>query len=104
MGMRTVGLTLTLFISQANIEFAEERLGKENKIRLIGITEENKITIDGFTITGIAAAHNEIERDQNGHPKFMGLIISFGKWNIYHSGDCTWRVALRPRICTTLKT
>ena len=79
-----------LVLPQANIEFAEERLGKKNKIRLIGITEENKITIDGFTITGIAAAHNDLERDENGHPKFMGLIISFGKWNIYHSGDTLW--------------
>ena len=87
-----------LVLPQANIEFAEERLGKENKIRLIGITEENKITIDGFTITGIAAAHNEIERDENGHPKFMGLIISFGKWNIYHSGDTLWHSQLTSEL------
>lgn len=87
-----------LVLPQANIEFAEERLGKENKIRLIGITEENKITIDGFTITGIAAAHNEIERDENGHPKFMSLIISFGKWNIYHSGDTLWHPQLTSEL------
>ena len=97
-GISTAEREIQLVLPQANIEFAEERLGKENKIRLIGITEEKKIILDGFTITGIAAAHNEIERDENGHPKFMGLIISFGKWHIYHSGDTLWHPQLTSEL------
>jgi L-ascorbate metabolism protein UlaG (beta-lactamase superfamily) len=39
---------------------------------------------------GIPAKHNEIERDENGRCKFIGYVISFGKWKIYHSGDTLW--------------
>jgi L-ascorbate metabolism protein UlaG (beta-lactamase superfamily) len=34
--------------------------------------------------------HNEIERDENGNCKFMGYVIGFGKYKIYHSGDTLW--------------
>ena len=61
---------------------------------MIGIKEYEPITIGDFTINGIAAAHNEVERDANGNPHFMGFVISFGNWNIYHSGDTLWHPEL----------
>jgi L-ascorbate metabolism protein UlaG (beta-lactamase superfamily) len=38
----------------------------------------------------VPAKHNEIERDENGRCKFMGYVIGFGDWKIYHSGDTLW--------------
>ncbi len=44
-------------------------------------------TIGDFIFHGIPARHNDIERDEHGNCKFMGYVIEFGKWKIYHSGD-----------------
>ena len=83
-----------LALPQANVSFASERLSESPDIKLIGIKEQEPITIGDFTINGIAAAHNEVERDANGDPHFMGFVISFGNWNIYHSGDTLWHPKL----------
>ena len=90
--------TIKLVLPQANIEFANNRLQENPNIQLVGINESDPITIGDFSINGIAAAHNEIERDENGNPKFMGLIISFGKWSIYHSGDTLWHPELTSEL------
>ena len=81
---------LRLILPKANIQFASERLGPDSGIELIGIKENEPISIGNFTINGIAAAHNEIERDEEGSPIYMGFIIHFGDWTIYHSGDTLW--------------
>ena len=85
---------IKLVLPKANVEFANARLQENPNIQLVGINEHDPITIGDFRINGIAAAHNEIERDENGNPKFMGLIISFGQWSIYHSGDTLWHSKL----------
>lgn len=54
------------------------------------MNDNKTITIDEFTFHGIPAKHNEIERDEDGNCKFMGYVIQFGKWHIYHSGDTLW--------------
>ncbi|MCU0880565.1 MAG: hypothetical protein MUF06_22580, partial [Pirellulaceae bacterium] len=48
--------------------------------------------IKGFDFYGVPAAHNEIERDEHGNLKYMGYIVKFGKWTLYHSGDTLWYV------------
>ncbi|MED6299941.1 MAG: MBL fold metallo-hydrolase, partial [Verrucomicrobiota bacterium] len=81
---------LRLILPKANIQFASERLGSDSGIELIGIKENESISIGNFTINGIAASHNEIERNEEGSPIYMGFIIHFGDWTIYHSGDTLW--------------
>lgn len=44
----------------------------------------------GITFHGVPAAHNTIERDEKGQCKFMGFVVQFGKWSVYHSGDTLW--------------
>jgi L-ascorbate metabolism protein UlaG (beta-lactamase superfamily) len=51
------------------------------------LSDGKAVTIDAFTFHGVPAKHNEIERDENGNCKFMGYVIEFGEWKIYHSGD-----------------
>jgi L-ascorbate metabolism protein UlaG (beta-lactamase superfamily) len=36
---------------------------------------------------GIAAAHNTVERDEQGRCKFLGYVARVGGRTIYHSGD-----------------
>ncbi len=76
-------------IPEANRTFVSERVKCEKNF-LIGLNDGKSVTIDGFTFYGIPAKHNEIERDENGYCKFMGYVIEFGKYKIYHSGDTLW--------------
>ena len=76
-------------IPEANRDFVAERV-KCKKEFAVGLNEGRSVTVDEFTLYGIPAKHNEIERDENGNCKFMGYVIEFGKYRIYHSGDTLW--------------
>jgi L-ascorbate metabolism protein UlaG (beta-lactamase superfamily) len=80
---------IKFIIPEANRKFVCERIQIPNDLPL-GLNDGESISIDEITFRGIPAKHNEIERDENGRCKFMGYVISFGKWNIYHSGDTLW--------------
>jgi L-ascorbate metabolism protein UlaG (beta-lactamase superfamily) len=56
----------------------------------IGLNDGQSVTMDGFTFYGVPAKHNEIDRDENGNCKYMGYVIEFGEYKIYHSGDTLW--------------
>jgi len=76
-------------IPEANRNFVAERVKCDNDFP-IGLNDKQSITIDEFIFHGIPAKHNEIERDENGNCKYMGYVIGFGKFKIYHSGDTLW--------------
>ncbi|MDB5275740.1 MAG: hypothetical protein JWR61_695 [Ferruginibacter sp.] len=80
---------ISFLIPEANRNFVAERAQCE-KAFPTGINDGLPVTIDDFTFYGIPAKHNEIERDENGNLKFMGYIIEFGPYKIYHSGDTLW--------------
>jgi L-ascorbate metabolism protein UlaG (beta-lactamase superfamily) len=80
---------IKFIIPEANRQFVADRVKCENEF-LTGLNSERSVAIDKFTFHGIPAKHNEIERDENGNCKFMGYVISFGEYNIYHSGDTLW--------------
>lgn len=75
-----------LLIPEANRSFVAHRLGCAESFPS-GIRENESITIDDFTFIGLPAAHNEVERDENGNPKYMCFLVRFGEWTIFHSGD-----------------
>ncbi len=56
----------------------------------VGMTEGQPRTFNGFTFHGVPSAHNMIEHDGNGNCIYMGFIIRFGNWTVYHSGDTLW--------------
>lgn len=80
---------IQLIIPEANREFVTERLGCE-KPYPIGLNDGLDANVHGIRFHGIPAKHNELERDENGNCRFMGYVIEFGKWKIYHSGDTLW--------------
>jgi len=80
---------IQFIIPEANRQFVADRI-KMAADFFTGLTDGQQVTIGAFTFHGLAAKHNEIERDENGHPKFMGYVIQFGGWSVYHSGDTLW--------------
>ena len=89
MPLLRVNPEIAFIIPEANRAFISDRI-KCNQDFPIGLTDGGKITVKGFTFHGVPAAHNTIERDAEGRCKFMGLVVQFGKWSIYHSGDTLW--------------
>ncbi len=80
---------ITFIIPEANRDFVCER-AQISKDFPVGLNDGRSVTIDAFTFHGVPAKHNEIERDEKGNCKFMGYVIEFGGWKIYHSGDTLW--------------
>jgi L-ascorbate metabolism protein UlaG (beta-lactamase superfamily) len=77
---------LTLLVPEANRVFAAERL-KCDPAWFAGCDDGETIEVKGFRITGLAAAHEDVERDETGRCRFLGYIVEFGDWTVYHAGD-----------------
>lgn len=75
-----------LIIPEANREFVANRLKCALEFP-IGLDAGKKITANGFTIQGVPAAHEKIDRDEAGRCHYLGYVVQFGPWTIYHSGD-----------------
>ncbi len=80
---------IKFIIPEANRAFVTDRVKCFHDFP-IGINDGQKIEVKEFTFHGVPAAHNTIERDEMGRCKFMGFVVQFGKWSIYHSGDTLW--------------
>ena len=75
-----------LVIAEANRTFVADRL-KIDASLAIGLDDETSIEISGIRVSGIASAHETLECDERGRAKFLGYVLQFGNWSIYHSGD-----------------
>ncbi|WP_420147801.1 MBL fold metallo-hydrolase [Spirosoma sp.] len=80
---------LQFVIPEANRAFIADRLGTEPNWP-IGLTDGQMTTVDTFVFHGVPAAHNELERDDEGRCKFMGFVVEIGPYTVYHSGDTLW--------------
>lgn len=80
---------LKFIIPEANRDFVVDRVKCAHDFP-IGFRDGEKKAIDDFMFNGVPAAHNTIERDEQGRCKFMGFVVQFGKFSIYHSGDTLW--------------
>lgn len=81
-----VNRDLQIVIPEANRDFAAQRLNVATELP-IGVDEETTAQVGTFSFTGIPAAHETVERDTDGHCKFLGYIVRAGAWTAYHSGD-----------------
>ena len=80
---------ISLVIPEANRDFVADRVGCDPGFP-VGLNDGVSTHLKGFTIHGVPAAHNRVERDQEGRCKFMGFVVCFGKFCVYHSGDTLW--------------
>jgi L-ascorbate metabolism protein UlaG (beta-lactamase superfamily) len=84
---------ISFIIPEANRSFVAGRTQTPEAFPL-GLNEGKHITSGDFTFHGIAAAHNAVDRNEKGECLYMGYIIQFGNYTIYHSGDTLWYAGL----------
>ncbi len=80
---------LRMVLPAANIEFTRGRLGAAAPA-MTGLDDGITLEAGGFQFTGVAAAHNDIARDEHGRCLYLGFIVRFGRFTVYHSGDTLW--------------
>jgi len=78
---------LRMIIPEANRAFVADRL-KTAPNWPTGLNDGTSASAAGFTFTGLAAAHEQLETDERGNYRCLGYIIGFGEWTIFHPGDC----------------
>jgi L-ascorbate metabolism protein UlaG (beta-lactamase superfamily) len=84
-----VNPNIQFVIPEANRSFVVDRVKCDVNFP-IGLNDGEMKVVNDFTFHGVPAAHNEIERDAEGRCKFMGFVVQFGKFTVYHSGDTLW--------------
>jgi L-ascorbate metabolism protein UlaG (beta-lactamase superfamily) len=75
-----------LVIPEANRAFVLDRLGTAYE-HVTGLDDAQTVEVYGISFTGVAAAHQAVERDEAGRCKFLGYVVRLGRWTVYHSGD-----------------
>jgi L-ascorbate metabolism protein UlaG (beta-lactamase superfamily) len=77
---------IELIIPEANREFVVNKLATVIEFPR-GLNAGESVTVAGFKISAVPAAHNELELDDRGRQKYLGYVVQAGPWKIYHSGD-----------------
>ena len=77
---------LKLVIAEANRAFVAERLAIDPAIP-VGVDDGTTVEVSGIQFSGVASAHETVERDAHGRSIFLGYVLRFGGWVVYHSGD-----------------
>lgn len=84
---------LHMVLPAANVAFARGRLGEASP-PMTGLDDGTSAEVAGYHFTGVAAAHNDIARDAEGRCLYLGFIVRFGPFCVYHSGDTLWHDGL----------
>lgn len=88
---------LTVVVPAANREFAAERLRVPIE-RLTAIDDGGAISLGDTTIHAVPAAHDTVERDNQGRCHYLGYVARLGNWTIYHSGDTLLYEGMQDRL------
>jgi L-ascorbate metabolism protein UlaG (beta-lactamase superfamily) len=81
-----VNPNLAVVVPAANQVTAAERLGVSPD-RLLAIDDGQTINAGGFELTAVPAAHETIERDEEGRLRFLGHLVRRSGFTVYHAGD-----------------
>ncbi len=80
---------IRFIIPEANRAFVADRVNCSIDFP-VGMNDGQSVQIGEFSFHGIPAKHNTIDRDEQGNCRYMGYVIRFGEYSIYHSGDTLW--------------
>jgi L-ascorbate metabolism protein UlaG (beta-lactamase superfamily) len=75
-----------LVIPEAIRAFVADRL-RIPPSQPLGLDDGGSLAAHGFVIRGVPSAHEEVERDEAGRCKYLGYVVQFGGFSVYHSGD-----------------
>jgi len=78
--------SVRLVIAEANRALVADRL-KIDADAAIGLDDGTSAATSGIKFSGVASAHETLERDEQGRARFLGYVLEFGRWTLYHSGD-----------------
>jgi L-ascorbate metabolism protein UlaG (beta-lactamase superfamily) len=78
--------SLRLVIPEANRSFVADRI-KIDPTEAIGLDDGSSREIGGVRFSGVASAHETLDRNEQGRAKYLGYVLQFGRWSVYHSGD-----------------
>jgi L-ascorbate metabolism protein UlaG (beta-lactamase superfamily) len=92
-----MGVEVPLVAPKAWCLLAAERAGVE-LASIVGMDDGATAQVRSFSFEGIPSAHDKIERDEAGHHKYLGYVIRFGDWTVYHSGDTVVYPGLADRL------
>ncbi len=95
--LRKANPDLQFIIPEANRAFVAERLGCVPSWP-VGLDDGDYKEVGDFRIHGIAAAHEELEKDEEDRCRFLGYVGRFGPWTVYHSGDTVLYSGLVERL------
>lgn len=84
---------IRMVIPEANRAFVADRLGCSLDFP-VGMNDGMNCEVGAFRFHGIPAAHNELDRDERGRCRYMGYVVEFGGYAVYHSGDTLWFAGL----------
>ena len=101
LSMRAANPQLEILVPAANRDFAAQRLGMD-PAGLKTVDAGGSVRIGAFEFIGIPAAHEELAKDSEGRHVYLGYVVKFGPWTLYHSGD-TVRYAGMEEILAPMK-
>lgn len=78
--------SLKLIVPEANRTFVAERLNID-PAGPIGVDDGTSVEVAGIRFSGVASAHEAVDRDEHGRAHYLGYVLQFGGWSVYHSGD-----------------
>jgi L-ascorbate metabolism protein UlaG (beta-lactamase superfamily) len=84
--LRAANPNLQFVIPEANRDFVEQRLGCPRDWP-IGLDDGSTALIGGFEFHSIASAHESLDRNPQGRYPYLGYVVRFGQWTVYHPGD-----------------
>jgi L-ascorbate metabolism protein UlaG (beta-lactamase superfamily) len=84
--MLALNSSLKIVIGEANREFVADRL-KIDAAKPIGVDDGSSVDLCGIRFSGVASAHEAVDRDECGRAKYLGYVLQYGGWSLYHSGD-----------------
>ncbi len=82
----SINPNLKLIIPEANRELVVERLGLDAS-QPLGLDAGRQKFVAGFEFHGIPAAHETWDVNKFGQHRYLGYIVRFDSWTVYHSGD-----------------
>jgi len=71
---------MVMVAPEVNRDFIANRLGIDPSLP-VGLRDGQAASIGSFRFTAVPAAHEEVSAE------FLGYVVEFGRWRIYHSGD-----------------
>ena len=80
---------LKIVLPEASVPQGRKRVPDSN-VEFVALNDGQTVEVEGWEFTGVAAAHNTVERDDQGRCHFLGYIVRRNGITIYHSGDTLW--------------